>query len=65
MGTVKRTGIVAGVAAGAAGAAVAATKVAARQMRKEPDGDAARALEAQTYLSHRLDTHDRGSIYVV
>jgi pimeloyl-ACP methyl ester carboxylesterase len=34
-------------------------------MRRAPDGDAVRALEAPTYLSHRLDTHDRGVIYVV
>jgi 3-oxoadipate enol-lactonase len=62
-----RVGIAAAVAAGAAGTAVAATRISARRMRAEPDGDAARALEAPTdgLTSHQLDTYDRGSIHVV
>jgi len=34
-------------------------------MRRAHDGDARRALEAPTYLDHVLETHDRGTIYVV
>src|SRR5258706_5377181 len=34
-------------------------------MRRAHDGDAQRALDAPTYVDHRLDTHDRGTIYVV
>jgi pimeloyl-ACP methyl ester carboxylesterase len=66
--TVRRqAGVAAAVATGAAGAALAGTRVAARRMRREPDGDAVRALEAPVsgYVSHRLDTHDRGVINVV
>jgi pimeloyl-ACP methyl ester carboxylesterase len=61
----RRVGIAVGVAAGAAAAAVAATRLAARSVRREPDADAARALESPAYTSHRLDTHDRGVINVI
>lgn len=63
----RRAGIAAGVVAGAAGAALATTRLVARRIRNEPDGDAMRALEAPVpgALTHRLDTHDRGVIYVV
>jgi pimeloyl-ACP methyl ester carboxylesterase len=60
-----RVGIAAAVTAGAVGAAVAAPRVVARWVRREPDGDAVRALQAPAYVSHRLDTHDRGVINVV
>lgn len=61
----KRTGIAAGTLAGVAGAAYVAQRTAAKRMRRAPDGEARRALEAPMYVDHRLDTHDRGSIYVV
>jgi non-heme chloroperoxidase len=48
-----------------AGLAYGAQRLAASRMRRAHDGDARRALEAPTYLDHRLDTHDRGTIYVV
>ena len=48
-----------------AGLAYGAQRLAASRMRRAHDGDARRALEAPTYLDHRLETHDRGTIYVV
>ncbi len=48
-----------------AGLAYGAQRLAATRMRRAHDGDARRALDAPTYLDHRLDTHDRGTIYVV
>src|SRR5215831_571065 len=35
------------------------------RVRRRPDGNAARVLDAPIYVDHRLDTHDLGSIYVV
>jgi pimeloyl-ACP methyl ester carboxylesterase len=52
------------VAGGLAGAAYGAQRLVASQVRRQPDADAARALDLPIYLDHRLDTHDRGSIYV-
>jgi len=43
----------------------AAQRLAAARLRRRPDGRAARALHAPMYVDHRLDTHDRGSLYVV
>ncbi len=65
MSVVKRAGIAAGALGGLAGAAYVAQRTAARRMRRGPDGEAGRALDAPVYIDHRLDTHDRGSIYVV
>ncbi len=62
---VKRAGIAAGTLTGAAGLAYGAQRAVARRMRRVPDGDAQRALDAPTYVDHRLETHDRGTIYVV
>jgi non-heme chloroperoxidase len=61
----KRVGIAAGTLGGVAGLAYSAQRLAATRMRRAPDGDAERALAAPTYVDHRLDTHDRGTIYVV
>jgi len=61
----KRVGLAAGMVGGLAGTAFAAQRVAANRIRNAPDGDAGRVLEAATYVDHRLETHDRGSIYVV
>lgn len=65
MSVAKRVGIAASALGGAAGAAYGAQRLAASRLRRAPDADAARALEAVTYVDHRLDTHDRGTIYVV
>jgi pimeloyl-ACP methyl ester carboxylesterase len=61
----RGAGIAAGVAGAMAGAAYGAQRLVAARVRSRPDDDAARALEAPIYLDHRLDTFDRGSIYVV
>lgn len=55
----------AGLVAGIGAAAWATPRVAAARLRRRPDADAARALEAPIYVDHRLDTRDRGTIYVV
>ena len=65
MSVVRRAGLAAGAVAGLVGTAFAAQRVVANRMRKAPDGDASRALDAASYVDHRLETHDRGSIYVV
>ena len=65
MSAVKRVGLAAGALGGLAGIAYGAPKVLARRMRRSPDGEARRALEAPVYVDHRLETHDRGTIYVV
>jgi pimeloyl-ACP methyl ester carboxylesterase len=62
---VKRAGIAAGALGGLAGIAYGAPRLLARRMRRAPDGDARRVLEAPVYVDHRLDTHDHGTIYVV
>jgi hypothetical protein len=61
----KIAGIAAGAAAGLAGAGYAGQRVVASRLRNNPDGDAARALEAPTYIDRRLDAFDGGSIYLV
>jgi non-heme chloroperoxidase len=61
----RGAGIAAGVAGAMAGAAYGAQRLVAARVRSRPDDDAARALESPIYLDHRLDTFDRGSIYVV
>ena len=65
MSVVKRAGIAAGTAVGVAGATYAAQRYAARRIRRAPDDDARRALDAPMYLDHRIDTHDHGTIYAV
>jgi pimeloyl-ACP methyl ester carboxylesterase len=65
MSVIKRAGIAAGLAGGLAGAAYVAQRTAARRMRRAPDGEARRALDTAMYVDQRLETHDRGTIYVV
>lgn len=65
MSLAKRVGIGAGLLGGVAGIAYGAPGLVARRLRRAPDGDAPRALDAATYVDHRLETHDRGTIYVV
>jgi non-heme chloroperoxidase len=61
----QRVGIAAGAFGGVAGLVFGAQRVVASRMRRAPDGDARRALDAPTYVDHRVATHDRGSLYVV
>jgi pimeloyl-ACP methyl ester carboxylesterase len=61
----KRAAFVGGTIAGIAGAAWATQRLASERLRHRPDREAARALESPIYVDHRLDTHDRGTIYVV
>jgi pimeloyl-ACP methyl ester carboxylesterase len=61
----KRIGLAAGVVGGAAGVAYGTTRLVANRLRRAPDGDAPRALDAPAYVDHTLDSHDRGTIYVV
>jgi len=61
----RGAGIAAGVAGATAGALYGAQRLVAARVRSRPDGDAARALETPIYVDHRLDTFDRGSMYVV
>ena len=65
MSVARRVGIAAGTLGGVAGLAYGVQRLAATRMRRAPDGDARRALEAPGYVDHRLETHDRGTIYVV
>jgi pimeloyl-ACP methyl ester carboxylesterase len=61
----KVAGIAAGAAAGVAGIAYAGERLVAARLRRNPDGEAARALDAPVYVDRRLDAFDGGSIYVV
>jgi 3-oxoadipate enol-lactonase len=57
--------VAAATAAGLAAAGWTAQRVAAGRVRRNDDGEARRALETPIYVDHRLDSHDRGTIYVV
>ena len=61
LGTIgKVAGIAAGVVAGARRRRrTRAQRVAAARVRRNPDGDAARALDAPIYIDRRLDAHRR------
>jgi pimeloyl-ACP methyl ester carboxylesterase len=61
----KVAGVATGVVAGLAGAGYAGERAAAARLRRNPDGDAARALEAPIYIDRRLTAVDGASIYVV
>lgn len=65
MNIAKRVGIAAGAVGGLTGIAYGAQRLAARRIRRVPDGDAPGALDWATYVDHRIETHDRGTIYVV
>jgi pimeloyl-ACP methyl ester carboxylesterase len=62
---VKRASIAAGAIGGVVGMLYTGERLAAARLRKRPDADAGRALEAPIYVDRTLDTHDRGTIYVV
>jgi non-heme chloroperoxidase len=63
--TGKRALTTLGAAAGVAVTGWAAQRIAAGRARRRPDADARRALDVPIYVDHRLDSHDRGTIYVV
>jgi len=65
MSLTKRAGIAVGAVGGVAGIAYGAQRLAARRMRRAPDGNAPRALDAPVYVDRRIESHDGGSIYVV
>jgi pimeloyl-ACP methyl ester carboxylesterase len=65
MSLVKRVAIAAGAVGGLAAAAYAAELLAAARVRRGPDADAARVLDAPMHVDCRLETHDGGSLYVV
>jgi len=66
MKTRTRLGLVAAAAAAGAGAiSYAGQRVAASRIRRNPDDDAPRALDAPMYASHTLPSHDGGTIHVV
>ena len=66
IGTIgKVAGIATGAVAGLAGAGYAGQRLVAARLRRNPDGDAVRALEAPVYIDRRLPAFDGGSIYVV
>jgi non-heme chloroperoxidase len=65
MSVIKRASIAAGAIGGVAGAAYVAQRAAARRMRRRPDDGAHRVLEGPMYVDHLIDSHDRGTIYVV
>src|SRR6185436_20819845 len=64
-GIAKVAGIALGAAARLSGAGYAGQRLVASRLRRKPDGDAARALDAPMYVDRRLDAFDGGSIYVV
>lgn len=64
-GLAKVAGIAAGAAAAVSGASYATERLLAARLRKSPDGDAARALDAPMYVDRVLDAFDGGSIYLV
>jgi pimeloyl-ACP methyl ester carboxylesterase len=61
----KIAGVAMGAAAGLAGAAYASERVLASRLRKQPDGDASRVLDAPVFVDRVLDSFDGGSIYLV
>jgi non-heme chloroperoxidase len=64
-GRLRGAGIAAGAVGALAGATYAAQRFAAARVRRRPDADEARVLEAPIYVDHRLETFDRGTMYVV
>jgi pimeloyl-ACP methyl ester carboxylesterase len=63
--TRHRAGIAAGAAAGVAGLAIGIPRVAAKRLRKRPEGNASEVLTEPIYESESLASHDGGTIHVV
>jgi len=61
----KLAGAAVGVAGAVAGVAYGGQRLLASRLRAQPDGDAARALEAPIYIDRRIAAFDGGSIYLV
>ncbi|MDQ1508849.1 MAG: hypothetical protein QOG50_693 [Actinomycetota bacterium] len=61
----KVAGIATGAVAGVAGAGYAGQRLVAARLRRNDDGDAARALDAPVYIDRRLVAFDGASIYLV
>lgn len=57
--------LVAAAATGVSALGYGAQRVAAARLRRHPDEDARRALEAPLYQSHKIDSHDAGTIHAV
>jgi hypothetical protein len=64
-GVLRRTGLVAGVAAGALGLAYAGERALVARIRHRDDLDAGLPLVPQFDHTHVLDSHDGGSIYTI
>ena len=65
MSATKRAGIAAGAVAGAAGLAFGGARIAAKRLRKRPEGDAGDVLHFPVYASTSVPSHDGGTIHVV
>ena len=61
----KVAGVAAGAAAGISGAGFVTERLLAARLRRRPDGDAARALDAPMYVDRQIDAFDGGSLYLV
>src|SRR3954454_18667758 len=57
--------VVAAAASGLGAIGYGAQRVAARRVRKRPDDDARRVLDAPLYTAHELESHDAGTIHAV
>ena len=64
-GVLKRTGLVAGVAAGVAGAVYAGERAVVARIRHRDDPDAGLPLVPQFDTTRVLDSHDGGTIYTI
>jgi pimeloyl-ACP methyl ester carboxylesterase len=63
--SLKRTGLVAGVAAGAAGLAYATERALVARLRHRDDPDSASTLVPQFDVRRVLDSHDGGTIHTI
>jgi pimeloyl-ACP methyl ester carboxylesterase len=65
MSTGRRAGIAVGAVAGVAGLAFGIPRVAARRLRRRPEGNASEVLTWPIYETASLPSHDGGTIHVV
>jgi len=64
-GVLKRTGLVAGIAAGVVGAVYAGERAVAARIRQRDDPDADLPLVPEFDAARTLDSHDGGTIYTI
>src|SRR3954451_17576412 len=64
-GVLKRTGLIAGVAAGVAGVVYAGERAVVARIRHRDDPDAGLPLVPEFDTCRTLDSHDRGTIYTI